>query len=262
MWSGNTEAVLQADLAYLEDYSGWASSIHTAEARALVAAILQSEDRDIRKALSTRLMQSRVSALLSIGYLYVAVRERFTSSVLQARFLADMVSARAVLREASNLGQNQCWGFLRIPDPDALRDHGCDSGIVKEYVESGEQRRNGAVRIGQIARQDMLLSMSVRHRSNRVIVGSPRTVSRIKTGHESNLYELSNTAFYMVDMSDGDIRDAGDLVAVASPTTPSVVEEIVEEIEFIDAEAASTAALVISIAEFGMLQFGGPKVDC
>ena len=50
MWSGNTEAVLQADLAYLEDYSGWASSIHTAEARALVAAILQSEDRDIRKA--------------------------------------------------------------------------------------------------------------------------------------------------------------------------------------------------------------------
>ena len=41
-----------------------------------------------------------------------------------------------------------------------------------------------------------------------------------------------------------------------------IVEEIVEEIEFIDAEAASTAALVISIAEFGMLQFGGPKVDC
>ncbi len=81
MWSGDPEATLQADLAYLQDYAGWAASIHTVEARALVSAILEAEDRDIRKALSTRLMQSRVSALLSIGYLYVAVRERFTSCI-------------------------------------------------------------------------------------------------------------------------------------------------------------------------------------
>ena len=262
MWAGNPEAALQADLAYLQDYAGWVSSIHTAEAQALVAAILGAEDRDMRKALSTRLMQSRVSALLSIGYLYVAVRERCRSSVLQARFLADAASAREALREASNLDQKEFWSFLRIPDPDVLRDHGVDPGSAKEYLESGEQRRNGAVRIGRIARQDMLLSMSARHRSNRIIVGSPRSVSLIKTGHESNLHGLSNTAFYVIDISDGEIRDAGDLVAVASPTTPSVVEEIAKEVEFIDAEAASTAALVVLVAEYGMLQFGGPKPDC
>ena len=87
MWPTSPEAALIADRTYLRDYAGWVSSIHGVEARALVAAIRQADDRNLRKALSTRLMQSRVSALLSIGFLYVAVRERFGSSLLQAPML-------------------------------------------------------------------------------------------------------------------------------------------------------------------------------
>ena len=98
MWPKSPEAALTADRTYLRDYAGWVSSIHGVEARALVAAIRQSDDRNLRKALSTRLMQSRMSALLSIGFLYVAVRERFGSSLLQARLRADTTSARMALR--------------------------------------------------------------------------------------------------------------------------------------------------------------------
>ena len=39
-----------ADNTYLDDYAGWVSSIHTVEARALVAAIREAKDRDLRKA--------------------------------------------------------------------------------------------------------------------------------------------------------------------------------------------------------------------
>ena len=91
------------------------------------------------------------------------------------------------------------------------------------------------------------------HRSNRVILSSPRSVSLIKTGQESELHGLSNTAFYLVDISTGQVADSSDLVAVASPTTPAVVEDIAEEIEFIDTEAAATATLVATVAKAGLL---------
>ena len=119
MWPASPpDAALTADRTYLRDYAGWVSSIHGGEARALVAAIRQSDDRNLRKALSTRLMQSRVSALLSIGFLYVAVRERFGSSLLQARLRADAASARGALREATLAsGCRPTGGFCACPSP-------------------------------------------------------------------------------------------------------------------------------------------------
>ena len=59
-------------------------------------------------------------------------------------------------------------------------------------------------------------------------------------------------------LSGGELQDEGDLVAVASPTTPAVIEEIAEEIVFIDAEAAATAALVGLLADAGLLSSGAP----
>ena len=158
MWPKSTEAALIADRTYLRDYAGWVSSIHGVEARALVAAIRQADDRNLRKALSTRLMQSRVSALLSIGFLYVAVRERFGSSLLQARLRADAAAARTALREASLASSAGLWRFLRLPEPSELRQADMDPAAVNEYVDSGEQRLANLARIGQLARQDMLLS--------------------------------------------------------------------------------------------------------
>ena len=40
---------------------------------------------------------------------------------------------------------------------------------------------------------------------------------------------------------------------MASPTTPAVGEDIAEEIEFIDTEAAATATLVATVAKAGLL---------
>ena len=52
-------------------------------------------------------------------------------------------------------------------------------------------------------------------------------------------------------------------MAVASPTTPAVIEEIAEEIVFIDAEAAATAALVSLVADAGLMDSGdqGPALS-
>ena len=263
MWPKSSDAALTADRTYLRDYAGWVSSIHGVEARALVAAIRQSDDRNLRKALSTRLMQSRVSALLSIGFLYVAVRERFGSSLLRARLRADAASARLALRQASLASGAGFWRFLRLPEPTELRKAEVDPAAVNEYVDSGEQRLANLARISQIARQDMLLSTLDAGRHNRIIVASPRSVGLIKTGQESELHGLSNTAFCLVDLSGGELQDEGDLVAVASPTTPAVIEEIAEEIAFIDAEAAATAALVSLVADAGLLESGdeGPSLD-
>ena len=250
-----------ADTTYLDDYAGWVSSIHTVEARALVAAIREAKDRDLRKALSTRLVQSRVNALLSIGYFYVAIRDRFGTSLLHARLNASVADARAALRKCSDTTTNGFWSFLHIPDPDTLRSHKIDAHVINQYVDSGAQRLANAPRIGQLARQDMLLSTMAAHRSNRVILSSPRSVSLIKTGQESELHGLSNTAFYLVDISTGQFADSSDLVAVASPTTPAVVEDIAEEIEFIDTEAAATATLVATVAKAGLLYVDSTPQD-
>ncbi len=260
-WPRSPAAQLAADRTYLHDYAGWVSTIHGVEARALVQAIRQAHARDLRKALSTRLMQSRVSALLSIGLFYAAVRQRFGSSVLQARLRADAAAARAVLREASGAGATGLWRFLRLPEPQELRRAAVDPALVNEYVDSGEQRLANLARISQLARQDMLLTTMESSRSNRIIVASPRSVSLIKTGRDSELHGMSNAAFYLVDMSGGDLRDDGDLVAVASPTTPAVLEEVAEEIEFIDEEAGAAAALVSLVAEAGLLGCGNPAAD-
>ena len=262
MWPKSAEAALTADRTYLKDYAGWVSSIHGVEARALVEAIRQADDRNLRKALSTRLMQSRVSALLSIGLLFVAIRERFGSSLLQARLRADATAARMVLREASGASGTGLWRFLRLPEPAEMRQAAVDPAAVNEYVDSGEQRLANLATISQIARQDMLLSTLDTDRHNRIIVASPRSVGLIKTGQESELHGLSNTAFYLVDLSGGELQDEGDLVAVASPTTPAVIEEIAEEIVFIDAEAAETASLVGLVADAGLLGSGegGPAL--
>lgn len=253
MGTNNPDTARIADNTYLDDYAGWVSSIHTVEARALVAAIRDADDRDLRKALSTRLVQSRVNALLSIGYFYVAVRERFGTSLLHARLRASVSDARDALRECSDTTTSGFWSFLRIPEPHTLRSRKIDTQVINQCVDSAEQRLANAPRIGQLARQDMLLSTMADQRSNRVILSSPRSVSLIKTGHKSDLHGLSNTAFYLVDISNGQLTDTGDLVAVASPTTPAVVEDIAEEIEFIDAEAAATATLVAIIAKAGLL---------
>lgn len=254
MWLEDESAQLTADRAYLQDYSGWVSSIHRREAGVLVAAIRQTDDRDQRKALSTRLLQARMTALLSIGLLFVAIRRRLASSLVEERLKATVSDARDLLREAGRQQGQAFWQLLDLPSPEQVRAAADDPVIANEYLDLSEQRGRNLGRIADLARQDMLLTVLDPQRHGRILVATPLTVSAVKTGHVSDLPEVSNTAFYLADLSGGQLRDSSDLVALACPTTPAVVEEIADHVAFIDQEAGETAALVDLAAEVGLLR--------
>ena len=254
MWLKDEAARLTADRAYLQDYSGWVSSIHWREAKVLVAAIRQTDDRDQRKALSTRLVQTRMTALLSIGLLFVAIRRRLASSLVEERLKATVSDARGLLREAGRQQGQAFWQLLDLPSPEQVRVASDDPAVANEYLDLSEERGRNLERIADLARQDMLLTVLDPSRHGRILVATPLTVSAIKTGRISELPEMSNTAFYLADLSGGQLDDTGDIVALACPTTPAVVEEIADDIAFIDQEAGETAALVDLTAGVGLLR--------
>jgi len=254
MWLRDPDARLRADRAYLKDCAGWVSTVRRAEAQVLLAAMRGSDDRRAKMALSARLLQARTAALLSLGSLLLAVRDRLASSLVQARLTASIDDIRVLYRDAQQLATRPCWEFLNLPSPDQVREAVADPAVASQFVEACEQRRTALRRVAVQARQDMLLSALDATRGSRLLVASGRTVSAIKTGQDSDLPETSNTAFFLADLSHGTIMSAGDLVAVACPTTPAVVEEIAADVAAIDQEASDVALLVDLVAEAGLLQ--------
>ena len=254
MWLQDEVSLIAADRTFIKEYAGWVSTIHRTESHVLAAAMRQSDDRDVRKAISTRLLNSRMHAELAIGALYVGIQRRLETSLIQARLNAEAEDVRAVFRSGARTGEQSFWEFLNLPSPEQVRSAAEDPAVANEYVDSCERRLVNLRRVSEIARQDMLLAAPSPGLFTRILVGMPRSVGIIKTGRETELPELSNTAFYLLALSDGAIDDPGDLVAIACPTTPAVIESIVEEVAFIDEEAGETAALVDLVAEAGLLR--------
>ena len=243
---------LTADRALLRDQERWIARAHETEAEVILAALRESEDRDRRKALSARLVMIRRDALLAIGLLYAAIEGRRASSLAQALITARASDLRATFRRASAHGRRPFWEFLDLPAPDQVAAAGGDSARAAAYADTCARRAANLGGVAGLARQDMLLTFLGSDSSGQILVDNPQTVGLLKTG-ESELRDTSNTAFYVVDMSGGQSAQADDLVAVACPTTPSVLDQIAADIALVDGEAAETVALVRLVDEVGLL---------
>ena len=253
MGVNSSHSALVTDRAFLHDQSLWIANVHQIEAEVVLGALEESQDRNRRKALSARLIMIRRDALLAIGLLYVAISRRRAESIAGAFLSGRASDVHKMFRRAGVSTETPFWEFVDLPQPSRIGEATNDPGVAKAYADSCALRARNLTRVGALARQDMMFAFSSSGLTGQILVDSPRTVSLLKASEESDLRDSGNTAFYVVDMSGGESAQADDLVAIACPTTPEVLDGIAADIAFVDGEAAETVALTNLVADAGLL---------
>ena len=254
MWLPNSAARDHADRALLRDVAVWGGNVHAIHSRVLLAAIQAADGVDERKAVSSRLILTQLSALIALGQLYVAVRDRSGRPIAQSRLAAGLDEAREALQRLARDAEPSIWELLHLPAPDSPQLDHVNAEQRVAYTGACEERSTSLKRVSTILRENMLLATIGSDPARTLLVSGPKIVSEIKTGRENESEAQGETAFLITDASDGSLRDAGDLVVVACPTRLPVLEGIADDTEFIANETAATAHLVGLAMDLGQLE--------
>jgi len=242
-----------SDRALLSDLAGWAGTVRTTHAQVLLEAIRSSCHLDQRKALSSVLVRIELEAIIALGQLYLAVRTCKGRALVEAHLTTGLADTRGLLLEIGRRPNPKIWNLMRIPSTDSSSIEHATPPQRAAYIRACTDRSDALARVSEIARANMLLPTVGADSTGALLVTGPNSVSAIKTGRDSASSMEGDSAFLITGEYGGRNHDATDLVAIACPTIPTVLDKICADIDFLDSEISMTSTLVALAMDLGVV---------